>query len=112
MTLLLRIAGLAVAIYLVVQNVPGIAVSEGWVTIGVLALVWSVITLIIRPVLKVLTFPITILTFGLFSFVLNALLFWAMTLVVPSFHVAGFVPALIGAFVLSVCTWFLDTLLP
>lgn len=112
MNLLLRVLGIAVAVYVVVENIPGISVGEGWITIGVVALVWSVITLVIRPLLRIITFPITIVTFGLFSFVLNALLFWAMTLVVPSFYVAGFIPALVGAFILSLCTWFLEHLLP
>ena len=112
MHLLLRIAGTAVAVYLVVQNISGISVSEGWVTIGVVALVWSVITMVIRPVLRILTLPITLITFGLFSFILNAVLFWAMTLVVPSFHVSGFIPALIGAFLLSLCTWLFERVIP
>ncbi len=101
----LRYLGTVAAVYLTVSLVPGIGVSGGWITILIVALVWSVITFAIRPVLSILTLPITILTVGLFSFVLNALLFWAMTLIVPGFVVAGFVPALLGALVLSILSW-------
>lgn len=93
---------------LTVNLVPGISVSGGWTTILLVALVWSVIVMVIKPVLTILTLPINLLTLGLFSFVLNALLFWAMALIVPGFAVAGFFPALLGALVLSVLTWLIN----
>ncbi|PIT91146.1 hypothetical protein COU17_01965 [Candidatus Kaiserbacteria bacterium CG10_big_fil_rev_8_21_14_0_10_49_17] len=108
---LLRYLGTVAAVYLTVTLVPGITVAGGWLTILLIALVWSVITIVIRPVLKILTLPITIITFGLFSFILNALLFWAVTLIVPGFMIAGFVPALLGAIVLSVLTWLIHQIL-
>ncbi len=108
MNLILQLLGTAVAVYLTVNFVPGISVTGGLTTIGILALVWSVIAMVIRPVLQVLTFPITIITFGLFAFVLNAVLFWAMEWVVPGFDVQGFIPALLGAIVLSVANWFIQ----
>ncbi len=108
---LLRYLGTVAAVYLTVSLVPGITVAGGWTSILLIALVWSVITVVIRPVLKILTLPITIITFGLFSFILNALLFWAVTLIVPGFMVAGFVPALLGAIVLSVLTWLIHQIL-
>ena len=111
MHILLKYLGLVAAIVLTIYLVPGITVSGGWVTIFIVALVWSVITLVIRPVLRVLTFPLTLLTFGLFSFILNALLFWAMTLVVPGFVVAGFIPALVGALVLTVISSLINMVL-
>ena len=108
---ILRYLGTVAAVYLTVSLVPGITVSGGWVTILFVALAWSVITMIIRPVLSILTLPLTIITVGLFSFVLNALLFWAMTLIVPGFVVAGFIPALLGALVLSVLAWLIHQIL-
>lgn len=105
-----RFLGTVAAVVLTVNIVPGIAVSGGWLTVLLVALVWSVITMIIRPVLSILTLPITLLTFGLFSFVLNALLFWAMELVVPGFSVDGFLSALLGAVVLSVISWLIHKL--
>ncbi|OGG62990.1 hypothetical protein A3C21_03225 [Candidatus Kaiserbacteria bacterium RIFCSPHIGHO2_02_FULL_59_21] len=107
----LKYLGTVAAVVLTVNIVPGITVSGGWTTVLLAALVWSVIVMVIKPVLSLLTLPITILTLGLFSFVLNALLFWAMTLVVPGFAVAGFFPALLGALVLSVLTWLIQQVL-
>ena len=72
---------------------------------------WSVITIVIRPILSLLTLPITLITFGLFSFVLNALLFWGVTLIVPGFFVAGFMSALLGALALSILSWFIHKVL-
>lgn len=104
----LKFLGTTAAVFLTVNFVPGISVSGGWVTILLVAVVWSVITMVIRPVLQILTLPITLITFGLFAFILNAILFWAMTLVVPGFGVAGFVPALLGAIVLSIVNWLIQ----
>lgn len=108
MKTILSYLGTVGAVLLTVNLVPGISVSGGWVTILLVALVWSVIVMVIKPVLSILTLPITIITLGLFSFVLNALLFWAMTLIVPGFVVSGFLPALLGALVLSILTWLID----
>ena len=107
----LRYLGTVAAVMLTVNLVPGVTVSGDWTTLLLLALVWSVITLVIRPVLQILTLPITIITLGLFSFVLNAILFYAMTYVVPGFAVAGFIPALIGALVLSLFSWLIQKIL-
>ncbi len=109
---LLALLGTAAAVYITVNLVPGISVSGGWMTILLVALAWSVITFAIRPVLQILTLPITFLTVGLFAFVLNAALFWAMELVVPGFDVQGFVPALLGAVVLSIANWFIQKVIP
>jgi len=111
MHMVLRYLGTVAAVMLTVNLVPGVTVSGGWTTLLLLALVWSVITMVVRPVLSILTLPITIITLGLFSFVLNALLFWAMTLVVPGFAVAGFFPALLGALILSIFSWFIQKIL-
>lgn len=102
---ILRYLGTVAAVYLTVNLIPGVSVEGGWVPILFVALVWSVITMVIRPVLHILTLPITIVTFGLFSFVLNAFLFYAMQWIVPGFFVAGFWAALLGAIVLSLISW-------
>ncbi|MBI5457786.1 phage holin family protein [Candidatus Kaiserbacteria bacterium] len=107
----LKYLGTIAAVFLTVNIVPGITVEGGWLTVLLVALVWSVITMVIRPVLGILTLPITLITFGLFSLVLNALLFWAMSVVVPGFVVAGFIPALFGALVLSIFTWLIHQIL-
>lgn len=111
MKTVLKYLGTVAAIMLTVHIVPGVTISGGWVSILLAALVWSVISLVIKPVLTILTLPVTIITFGLFSFVSNAALFWAMTLVVPGFAVAGFWPALLGALVLSILSWLIHKVL-
>ncbi len=108
---ILRFLGTVAAVILTVELVPGITVTGGWETVLLIALVWSVITMVIRPVLSILALPITILTLGLFSFILNALLFWAMMLVVPGFEVSGFFAALLGAIVLSLFSWLIQKVL-
>ena len=102
---ILKFLGTVAAVALTVNLVPGITVAGGWTTILLVAVVWSVITMVVRPVLSILTLPITIITFGLFSFVLNAFLFYAMSWVVEGFEVPGFWTALLGAIVLSILSW-------
>lgn len=103
---------IAVAVYLTVNIVPGVALSGGFTTTLLVALVWAVIIAAIRPILLVLTLPISIITLGLFYFVVNALLFWGMELIVPGFSVDGFVPALLGSIVLSIISWLIAKILP
>lgn len=105
---LLRFFGTVAAVLLTINLVPGVAITGGWIDIFLVALVWSVFTMIVRPVLALLTLPLTIVTLGLFSFVLNAFLFYAMHWLVPSFQVAGPIPALVGAVVLSLLNWIIQ----
>jgi putative membrane protein len=107
---ILRVLVTAAALLLIAQYVPGIAVSSFLVAL-VVALVWGLVTLVVRPVLALLTLPINLLTLGLFSFVLNALLFWLVGALVPGFSVAGFIPALEGSVILMVLGWVLHAVL-
>lgn len=111
MHVVLKYLGTVAAVYLTVNLVPGVAVTGGWTTTLLLALAWSVIVMVIRPVLTVLTLPITIVTLGLFSLVLNAFLFYAMQWIIPGFSVAGIIPALLGSIVLALLTWLIDKIL-
>lgn len=111
MEALLRYLGTVAAVILTVSIVPGLSTTGGWLTILLIALAWSVIVTVIKPVLQLLTLPITIITFGLFSFVLNAFLFWLVSVIVPGFTIAGFWPAFLGAFVLSLLSWLIHQVL-
>ena len=97
---LLHVVATAAAILLIARYIPGISVAD-FTTAVLVALVWGLIGLTVKPILKLLTLPITILTLGLFSLVLNALLFWLVAVFVPGFTVAGFIPALEGSVILS-----------
>lgn len=112
MIFILRLLATAAAVYLTVNLVPGITLAPGWMTLLLVSLVWAVVVAVIRPILQVLTLPITVITLGLFSFVLNALLFWAMEWIVPGFDVDGFLPALLGSIVLSVILWLIQKVIP
>jgi putative membrane protein len=101
--MILHVVAVAVALLLIAHFIPGISVAN-FTTALVVALVWGLVGLTVRPLLGLLTLPITILTLGLFSFVLNALLFWLVAVFVPGFEVSGFIPALEGSVILSVLT--------
>ncbi|HYW39345.1 MAG TPA: phage holin family protein [Terriglobales bacterium] len=100
MRLLLHWVLSALAVWIVAHVVPGISVS-GPVAALVAALVIGLINATLGLLLKILTFPLTILTLGLFWFVINALMLELAAAFVRGFEVRGFVPALIGAVVLS-----------
>lgn len=75
------------------------------------ALALALVNTLIRPVLVLLTLPVTFLSMGLFILVINALLFWLVSTLVPGFHVAGFWSAFLAAILYSVISWALSTLL-
>ena len=100
----------ALALMAVAYLVPGIAVSS-FVTALVAALVLGLVNTIIRPILILLTLPATLLTLGLFIFVLNGLLFWLVGSFLEGFVVAGFWPGMFGAIAYSIVSWALSALL-
>lgn len=75
------------------------------------ALILGLINALIRPVLVLLTLPVTLLTLGLFIFVINGLMFWLVSGLVSGFQVAGFWAAVGGALLYSIISWALSTLL-
>ncbi|MFA6502809.1 MAG: phage holin family protein [Candidatus Paceibacterota bacterium] len=93
----------AVAIIVAAYIVPGIAVTPKVALIA--AVVLGALNLFIRPVLMILTLPINIITLGLFSLVINALLVMLTAYLVPGFVVVGFWQALLFALVLSIINW-------
>lgn len=101
----------AFAFYVTAYLIPGFVIS-GWQALVVISIVWGIITLIIRPILILLTLPINFLTLGLFTFVINALLLMLMTKIVPGFSISGFGTALLAAIVLSLINMFLLRLIP
>ncbi|MDD2224880.1 MAG: phage holin family protein [Candidatus Shapirobacteria bacterium] len=101
----------AFAFYITAYLIPGFIIS-GWMALVVISIVWGILTLIIRPILILLTLPINFLTLGLFTFVINALLLMLMTKIVPGFSISGFGTALLAAVVLSLVNMFLLKLIP
>jgi len=84
--------------------VPGIFV-ESFYTALVIALVWGILNLFIRPILIILTLPITIITLGFFVFVINALLLWFLGATIKGFEVEGFMSAFFGALIIVIVSW-------
>jgi putative membrane protein len=101
----------AIALIALPYVVSGIVVKS-FVTALVVAIVLGFVNAIIRPILVILTLPATILTLGLFIFVINGLLFWAVGSFWPGFHVAGFWAGVFGAIVYSIISWALSALIP
>jgi putative membrane protein len=101
----------AFAVWIVAQLVPGVSL-HGLRNALVAALVIGFINATIGLVLKVITFPLTLVTLGLFWLVINALMLeLASTLLSPGFHVSGFLAAFIGAIVLSLVNMLLKAIL-
>lgn len=90
----------ALAFLLLPEIIPGIAVAS-FQTALIVALFWGLANLVIKPILLLVLLPITILTLGFFTFVINALLLWGIGNLIQGFTVAGFAPAFLGALVLT-----------
>ena len=99
----------ALALIAVAYLMPGIAVSSFGAAL-VAALVLGLVNAFVRPVLVLLTLPVTILTLGLFIFILNGLLFWMVGTWIDGFVVDGFWAGFFGAILFSIVSWALASL--
>jgi putative membrane protein len=99
----------ALALMIVAYVVPGVIVRDPIVAL-VAALLLGLVNAVIRPILVLLTLPVTILTLGLFLLVINGLLFWAVSALLTGFVVRGFWAGVFGAFVYSLLTGLLSLL--
>jgi putative membrane protein len=105
--LLVRWLLLAAALLLVAYLYPGVSVTSFGAAM-VAALVLGLLNTVVRPLLVLLTLPVTLITLGLFLFVINALMFWAAASVLDGLHVDGFVAALVGSLIYSLCGMVID----
>jgi len=101
----------AVALWLVTQVLAGVRVDDE-LSAFIAAVVLGLVNTAIKPVLVILTLPVTVVTLGLFLLVLNGLLFWGVASLLPGFHVDGFWWGVGGALLYSVLTWAFSSLLP
>ena len=109
MRFLVRVVLNAIAILIAAYLVPGIVVS-GAVPALAAGLILGFVNAIVRPILLLLTLPVTLLTLGLFIFVVNALCLGLTAALVPGFGINGFSGAFIGALVVTVVSWILNGL--
>lgn len=101
----------ALALLAVAYLLPAIQVASfGWALAA--ALVLGLINTLVRPVLAILTLPISLLTLGVFYFVLNGLLFWLAGNLLPGFQVTNFGAAFVGAILYGVIAWVLSAFIP
>ena len=107
MKLLVRWLLLAAALLLVAYLYPGVTITS-FASALIAAFVLGLLNTIVRPLLVLLTLPVTLLTLGLFLFVINALMFWAAASLLAGFNVAGFTAALIGSVIYSLCGMVID----
>ena len=110
--LLIRLLINAAALWVAIQVVPGISFDGNWGPLLVVALVFGVLNASVRPFLALLTLPLLILTLGLFTLVLNALMLWLTGSVSNGlglgFHVDGFWAAFLGGLVISIVSTMLS----
>jgi putative membrane protein len=104
MYLILRWLINAATILVIAYYLPGITVS-GFYAALIAALILGVINALLRPLLILLTLPVNVLTLGLFTLVINALLFWFTATIVKGFSVADFTSAFLGALIMWLVSW-------
>ena len=107
MKLIVRWLLLAAALLLVAHLYAGVSVTSFGVAL-IAAFVLGLLNTLVRPLLVLLTLPVTVVTLGLFLFVINALMFWAAAYLLDGFNVNGFTAALIGSLLYSVCGMVID----
>lgn len=110
MRLLLRWLLSATTLMVLAYYLPGITVT-GFYSALIAALILGLINALVRPLALLLTLPVNILTLGLFTFVINALMFWLAASIVKGFYVAGFWPAFWGALIMWLVSWVVNMLL-
>jgi len=110
MKLLVRWLLLAAALLLIAHLYTGVTVNN-FVSALIAAFVLGLLNTLVRPLLVLLTLPVTLVTLGLFLFVINALMFWAAAYLLQGFGVSGFAAALIGSLIYSACGMVIDVAL-
>lgn len=100
----------AFILLLTTKIVPGFTINS-WTTAFIVALILGVLNLLVKPVLILLTLPATILTLGLFLFVINAILLVIASQFVSGFHIESFATAIVAAIVISLLSTLLNWIL-
>jgi putative membrane protein len=105
MKLLLTVVGNALALLATAYFVPGIRFTGSFVELIVAGAVFGLLNLIVRPIALLLSLPALVLTLGLFYFVLNGLLLWGFSKLMPGYDVAGLWAGILGSLVIMVVNW-------
>jgi putative membrane protein len=110
MYLILRWIVSALAVMATAYIVPGVHITNFWTAL-IAALIIGLVNALVRPILLLLTLPINVLTLGLFTLVVNALMFWLASSIVKGFDVANFTAAFLGALVFWLVSWLANGLI-
>lgn len=112
MRIIIRILINAAALWVAAQLLDGITLSDQPVAVLIVAIVFGLINGLIRPIVKLLTFPITIVTLGLFTLVINAAMLQLTDWLTSGLNVVGFWTSIFGGIIISLVSWLLSMLLP
>ncbi len=112
MFFILRLIINMVAILIISYLFPRMIRVDGFLTALVAAFLLGIVNTVLRPVLVFLTFPITVVTLGLFLFIINGLMLWLVSALVRGFYVSGFWGAVFGSILISIVSWILSRFLP
>ncbi|MCE7069149.1 MULTISPECIES: phage holin family protein [Dyadobacter] len=110
MKLIIRLLISTLAILLAAKLIPGVVVASTTTAI-IVAIVLGILNTFLKPVLQILALPITIMTLGLFYFVVNVFIIYLATYLVSGFSIDGFIPALLFGFVVSIISGILGMFL-
>ena len=111
MRMIARFLVVAAAVWLVALYVPGVHVREGLSSYLVIALIFALVNLLVKPVLTLLSFPLLLLTLGLFLIVINAAMLGLTALLTDRMSIDGIGPAVVAALLISAVTWVGDNVL-
>jgi putative membrane protein len=102
MSLLIRAVLVGVGLYIADYFLSGVSIDAVWPSLVVASLALTLVLVVVRPIIKIITLPINIMTLGLFSVLLNTLFFWFVARLIAGFSVNGFDAAFLGALIVGV----------
>lgn len=112
--MIIRLLATAAGLYVAVAIVGGLDYEGDWPTFAILAVILALVNAVVKPIVKLLSFPLVILTLGLFLLVVNALMLWLVIAISGEMELGltstGFGATLVGAFIISLITWGADRL--
>jgi putative membrane protein len=111
MRILSRLLIIAAAVWIVAAVVPGVDVNGGFVSYLVIAVIFAIVNVLVRPILLLFSLPLLVLTLGLFLLVINAALLGLTALLTDRLSIDGFFAALVAALLISLVTWVGDNAL-
>jgi len=107
---IIRILANSLAIYLAAYFLPGVAISNGWKTLLFAGIILSLINVFIKPILKIISLPLIIVTLGFFSLVINIITIWLLTKFIPQFSVSGIWAFILTTFIVGIINWIVSWL--